>query len=68
MDYFLGNSIVFLQASIIILVFFCLYLTIHLCFSYICDDFVINDTESGYLGKLRKHLESISQLACHPQR
>ncbi|XP_041372578.1 ubiquitin carboxyl-terminal hydrolase 3-like [Gigantopelta aegis] len=38
-----------------------------MAYCYICDDFVINDTESGYLKNLRKQLESISPLGCHPQ-
>ncbi|XP_046341178.1 ubiquitin carboxyl-terminal hydrolase 3-like isoform X1 [Haliotis rufescens] len=39
----------------------------HMAFCYVCDEFVINDTESGHLEKLRKHLESLSRLASQSQ-
>lgn len=29
-------------------------------FCYVCDEFVINDTKSGHLDKLRKHLQSLN--------
>ncbi|XP_025076742.1 ubiquitin carboxyl-terminal hydrolase 3-like isoform X2 [Pomacea canaliculata] len=39
----------------------------YMAFCYTCDEFVINDTSSGHLEKLRKSLESIPKLTQQSQ-
>ncbi|KAK7115768.1 ubiquitin carboxyl-terminal hydrolase 3-like [Littorina saxatilis] len=39
----------------------------YMAYCYTCDEFVINDTASGHLEKLRKSLESYSRLASKSQ-
>lgn len=38
----------------------CLDCDSYAAFCYVCDEFVINDTKSGHLDKLRKHLQSLN--------